>query len=82
MVDNGLHQPRRCAGAAQGRIGLNMGEDIAPVMFPVVGENDQIIFRRFETMPLLVVDHFLGSGDDHLLLTWSSVSSTRVTVTH
>jgi len=61
MIDDRLHQPCRSAGAAQGRIGLDMGKDIAAVMLPVIGENGEIVFDGFETMQRFIVDHRFGS---------------------
>lgn len=46
--------------------------EIGPTVFTDVGDYTISLIRS--------LDHVLGSGDDHLLLTWSSVSSKRVTV--
>ena len=47
------HQPPGGAGAAQGRIGLDMDNDIAIVMLAVIGENGQAVLDQLEAMLLV-----------------------------
>ncbi len=62
VVNDGLHQPGCGAGAAQGRIGFDMGKNITAVAIAVIGEDGEIVFDGLKTVQLLIVDHRFGSA--------------------
>src|SRR3954470_3487717 len=57
MVHDLLHQPAGGAGAAQGRVGLDMRQHIFAVPDAVIGPGRQAIFFQPEAALVLVVDH-------------------------
>jgi hypothetical protein len=68
MVHDLLHQPPGRAGAAQSRVGLDMGKNISAVANAIIGLGLQPVFFQFEALFGGVVDHVLRAGSRYIHL--------------
>ena len=66
MIGNRLHQPAGGACAAQTRIGLDMGQDIAIFAVAVIGEHQKPIFAELKALLFHIVDHLFWPGSRYI----------------